>query len=70
MLRSQKAPDDGHKFQLFIWIIYIGLWHPLSADRGISIVTFITRYAQVIKNNSKDYSTLACRNPTGTTGKG
>lgn len=45
-----------------------GLWHLLGADRGVSIITFIAQYAQVIKNNSKDYLTSACRNPTGTRG--
>ena len=47
-----------------------GLWHPLSADRGVGIITFIAQYAQVVKNNSKDYLTSACRNQTGTTGGG
>lgn len=65
------ASDNGHKFQPFIWSIYMcckGLWHLLSADRGVSIITFIAQYAQVIKNNSKDYLTSVCRNLTETRG--
>lgn len=46
-----------------------GLWHGLSADRGVSIITFIAQYAQVIKNNRKAYLTSACRNQTGTKNK-
>lgn len=61
---EHKSPQaTGTRFNIFIWVIYMcckGIWHPLSADRGVSIITFIVQYAQDVKTNNKEYLTSAC----------
>lgn len=57
-----KSPQaSSTSFNVFILIIYMcckGIWHPLSADRGVGIITFIVQYAQDIKKKTKKQQSL------------